>query len=110
MDAHGPIIPAAARRLNSPLIGTGNGAFMQFAVAVDPNRLRERITGENPFIIAHRLSTVRCASRILVIEHGRITESGNHTELIAERGRYFRLYTNQFAREGQARVLHGGPA
>ncbi len=46
------------------------------------------------FIIAHRLSTIRNADRILVINHGRIIESGTHKELIALHGKYYNLYTN----------------
>ncbi|MDG2201041.1 MAG: ABC transporter ATP-binding protein [Phycisphaerales bacterium] len=48
-------------------------------------------------IIAHRLSTVRNADRILLIDQGRIMEAGTHDELLAARGRYFQLYTRQFA-------------
>jgi len=59
-------------------------------------RLMEGRTG---FIIAHRLSTVRRADRILVIENGRITEMGTHEELLRARGHYYRLYTKQFRRE-----------
>ena len=47
-------------------------------------------------IIAHRLSTVRNADRILLIDRGRIMEAGTHDELLAARGRYFQLYTRQF--------------
>ncbi len=53
--------------------------------------------GRTAFIIAHRLSTIRHADRILVIDHGRIVESGSHEELLAQRGRYFDLYLTQFA-------------
>ena len=63
------------------------------------------LTGRISFIIAHRLSTVRSADRILVIEKGRIVEGGTHAELIGQRGHYHQLYTRQFAREGQARIL-----
>jgi ATP-binding cassette subfamily B protein len=51
------------------------------------------------FIIAHRLSTIKKANRILVIENGKITESGTHAELLRLRGHYFKLYTQQFQRE-----------
>ena len=51
------------------------------------------------FIIAHRLSTIRRADRILVIENGKITESGSHSELLRKRGHYYNLYTQQFRDE-----------
>ena len=55
--------------------------------------------GRTSFIIAHRLSTVRNADRILVIDGGRVLESGSHQELMAQKGRYYELYQNQFRRE-----------
>ncbi|MCG8513877.1 MAG: ABC transporter ATP-binding protein/permease [Halanaerobiales bacterium] len=55
------------------------------------------LEGRTSFIIAHRLSTIRSADRILVIQDGRITEEGNHQQLLKEKGYYYRLYTNQFA-------------
>ena len=51
------------------------------------------------FIIAHRLSTIRSADRILVIKNGEIIEEGKHSQLIKEKGYYFKLYTNQFIDE-----------
>jgi ATP-binding cassette subfamily B protein len=51
------------------------------------------------FVIAHRLSTIKRADRILVIEEGRITETGSHAELLRQRGHYYRLYTQQFRRQ-----------
>ena len=48
------------------------------------------------FVIAHRLSTVRNADAIIVIEDGRIIERGDHDDLLAQRGRYYQLYTGQF--------------
>jgi ATP-binding cassette subfamily B protein len=48
------------------------------------------------FIIAHRLSTIRQADRILVIDKGRIVESGNHATLMQKRGAYYHLYANQY--------------
>jgi len=54
------------------------------------------LAGRTSIIIAHRLSTIRSADRILVIDKGQIVEEGNHEALIALKGRYFNLYTNQF--------------
>ena len=65
------------------------------------------LTGRTSFIIAHRLSTVRDADRILVIRDGQITEDGTHAELIALHGYYYRLYTNQFQDERSMAVLAG---
>ena len=51
------------------------------------------------FVIAHRLSTVRNSDVIMVLEHGRIIERGNHEQLIAEKGQYYQLYTGAFELE-----------
>ncbi len=55
------------------------------------------LAGRTSIVIAHRLSTVRGADQILVVEHGRIIERGTHTELLARRGLYADLYETQFA-------------
>ena len=52
-----------------------------------------RLYGRTTFVIAHRLSTVRNADCIMVLEQGRIIERGSHDELMEKKGRYYQLYT-----------------
>ncbi len=52
--------------------------------------------GRTSLIIAHRLSTIRDADSIIVVKDGQIAESGNHEELLEQRGEYYRLYSKQF--------------
>jgi ABC-type multidrug transport system fused ATPase/permease subunit len=54
------------------------------------------MTGRTVFVIAHRLSTVRHADRIVVLENGTISDAGPHDELVARMGTYKRLYDMQF--------------
>jgi len=62
--------------------------------------LAEALTDRTAVVIAHRLSTVRAADLILVVEDGRIIERGTHSELLAAEGRYAELYRTQFSEEG----------
>ena len=55
--------------------------------------------GRTVFVIAHRLSTVRNSKAIMVLDHGRIIERGNHEDLIAQKGTYYQLYTGAFELE-----------
>lgn len=58
--------------------------------------------GRTSFIVAHRLSTIKRADRILVIEDGQIAEMGSHKELLSLKGKYFNLYTKQFRSERES--------
>jgi subfamily B ATP-binding cassette protein MsbA len=73
-------------------LDTESEAYVQAALA-------NLMQGRTVFVIAHRLSTVRHATRIAVLEHGRITEIGTHDELLRNSGTYRRLYNLQFAPE-----------
>ena len=69
--------------------------------------LRYLMRGRTTFVIAHRLSTVRRADQILVLEAGRIIERGTHATLYAARGRYFDLYTKQHGLESNLFLAPG---
>ncbi|MET9520508.1 ABC transporter ATP-binding protein [Streptomyces sp. NPDC002994] len=74
--------------------------------------LAEALEGRTAVVIAHRLSTVRAADLILVVEEGRVVERGTHTELLAAGGRYEELHRTQFERPGmeEPQAKQGAPA
>ena len=64
------------------------------------------LSSRTSFVVAHRLSTIRNADRILVIDSGRILEQGTHLELLAKRGRYYDLYMGHTLQENIDQSLH----
>jgi len=68
------------------------------------NSLNTLMKGRTTFAIAHRLSTILSADQILVIQDGWIVESGKHAELLAKKGLYETLYTEQFNHENEGRI------
>jgi ATP-binding cassette subfamily B protein len=71
--------------------------------------LRTALAGRTSLVIAHRLSTVREADRILVLDEGRLVESGRHAQLLARDGLYAELYRTQFLPAAAASASEAGP-
>lgn len=63
------------------------------------------MNGRTSFVVAHRLSTIVNADKIVVIKKGLVVESGTHAELLAQKGYYYRLYTNQFQESLETQLL-----
>ena len=59
--------------------------------------MEKLLAGRTSFVVAHRLSTIRDADNIIVMQHGSIVETGNHSQLMAQDGFYADLYNSQFA-------------
>lgn len=99
---------AIARALlkNSPILilDEATSALDSESEALVQSALHNLMAGRTVFVIAHRLSTVRRADRIVVIENGAIAEIGGHDELMQKLGTYRRLYELQFAAMDVARV------
>ncbi len=68
------------------------------------NAIEKLLTGRTAIIIAHRLSTIQKADKILVLHKGEIRESGNHQELLAKRGIYYKLYQLQYKEQEKVGV------
>ena len=67
--------------------------------AIVQRGMDQLMKGRTVFVIAHRLSTVRNSDAIMVLEHGRIIERGDHADLLAQKGTYYQLYTGAFELE-----------
>ena len=90
-------IPLGLRSLlDSVFEQADRGLLNLLAVALVRQALERLMVGRTTFIIAHRLSTVRHAARILVLDEGRLVQMGAHEELIAQEGLYRRLCELQF--------------
>lgn len=102
---------AIARALlkNAPvlILDEATSALDSESEALVQSALHNLMSGRTVFVIAHRLSTVRRADRIVVIENGTIAETGAHDELMNQFGTYRRLYELQFANADVPRVVAG---
>ena len=100
---------AIARALlkNAPvlILDEATSALDSESEALVQSALHNLMSGRTVFVIAHRLSTVRRANRIVVLENGSITETGAHDELMKEPGTYRRLYELQFAYAGAPKAV-----
>ena len=67
--------------------------------AIVQDGMDKLMAGRTVFVIAHRLSTIQNADQVMVMDHGRIIERGNHDSLMAEHGTYYQLYTGAFELE-----------
>jgi subfamily B ATP-binding cassette protein MsbA len=99
---------AIARALlkNAPILilDEATSALDSESEALVQSALQNLMTGRTVLVIAHRLSTVRRADRIAVLENGTIAEIGPHEELMKKLGTYRRLYDLQFAEADQAKL------
>jgi len=75
------------------------------AELVIQNAIQSVLEGRTSFVVAHRLSTIRSADRILVINKGHVIEDGSHQELMQQQGHYYQLYTKQFHEEERTQAL-----
>ena len=85
------------RRPSVLLLDEATSALDSESERIVTANMRRLLEGRTAFVVAHRLSTVRDADLIVVLEHGRVVEQGTHDELFAADGLYFHLYGQQLA-------------
>ena len=102
---------AIARALlkNAPILilDEATSALDSESEALVQSALHNLMSGRTVFVIAHRLSTVRRANRIVVLDNGRIIETGGHEDLMLQGGTYRRLYELQFSRLDVPKAVAG---
>jgi len=89
------------------ILDEATSALYSESEALVQSALQNLMSGRTVFVIAHRLSTVRCADRIVVLENGTISDIGAHEELMQKLGTYRRLYDLQFVELDQPKVGAG---
>ena len=79
------------------MMSAENVAWLQQTERRLQEAMHTLLAGRTSLVVAHRLSTIRAADEVLVIDGGEIVERGRHEELLARQGAYYRLYQQQFA-------------
>ena len=89
--------PSMAKAVDEMTVEERKETILDLLGEVKREGMDKLMEGRTTFVIAHRLSTVKNSNCIVVLEHGRIIEKGNHDELIAQKGKYYQLYTGKTA-------------
>ena len=90
------IAPAAIAGPPVLILGVGTSSIDTRTEALIEKGMDQLMEGRTVFVIAHRLSTVRNAAAIMVLEHGQIVERGSHEDLLEQKGEYYQLYHGMF--------------
>lgn len=99
MAVRGPVMLVFAMIVSFRILDEATSSIDTRTEALVQGGMDKLMKGRTVFVIAHRLSTVQNSDVIMVLDHGRIIERGNHEKLIAEKGTYYQLYTGAFELE-----------